>query len=528
MDDSPRHTVRQRVRPLIAVIALGCLGWALLMTDALASRAPERQSQAAPGAAPALPWQDCGGGVQCATMTVPVDWTRPAEPTTVLNLAKLPARHPQRRLGALIANFGAGNSTSVLHGPRPPVLTELTEWFDVVVFDPRGLGQADNGTLVRCPERPAPIDGLVLARTAADWQAHARANAAYDKSCREAAGAAYQGLTSWQIAHDLEAIRAALGEEKLRYFGNSYGTTYGQAYAELFPTRVARMYLDGVADHTQRRLEDWLRNYAITQERQLLRFRDWCEERGADQPAADGASGCPLYGSDAAKVWDELVARARRAPLPAPGAGQGRTVTVNQLFAGALVGMNPPRWPTLARAMAKARDGDASDFLTALAAPPPEAFGSVQPALLCHDFMPDLPDYREFLAIEHRLRRVAPRFGWIEGRYELGRCLGVGKEPAYQPHPLRAPGLSPVLVTIGEVDNTTANRGAAHLASQLPGGRALWHGDGHVAYLLGNRCLATHAHRYLTAGTLPPAGARCPAELLSQLPNSTAATSPTR
>jgi hypothetical protein len=214
---------------------------------------------------------------------------------------------------------------------------------------------------------------------------------------------------------------------------------YGQAYAQLFPTRVGRMYLDGVADHTQPKLKDWLRSYATTQERQLLRFRDWCNQRVS----------CALHGSDAAAVWVELVARAERASLPAPSAGAGQTVSVEQLFAGALVGMNPPNWPKLAQAMAAARAGDAGQFHTVLRSPPPEEFALVSNALLCHDFISVQPGYQEFLALESRLRAVAPAFGWIEGRYELGRCLGIRGEPNYPPRPMSVPGLAPILIGIG-------------------------------------------------------------------------------
>ena len=129
------------------------------------------------------------------------------------------------------------------------------------------MGDRGSASLVRCEAPPPGLTGLILRPGKKDWHAHARANAAYDASCREAMGAAYAGLTSWQVAHDLEALRAALGEPKLRYFGNSYGTVYGQAYLESFPTKVGRMVLDGVADHTRASLERWLLDNALTEER---------------------------------------------------------------------------------------------------------------------------------------------------------------------------------------------------------------------------------------------------------------------
>ena len=169
-----------------------------------------------------------------------------------------------------------------------------------------------------------------------------------------------------------------------------------------------------------------------------------------------------------------------------------------------------PRWPDLAKALAAARTGDLGKFPVEL---PPEPFGSVQPALLCHDFMPDVPGYEEFLAIEERLRQVAPRVGWLTGRMQLGRCAGVEGSPAYPPGAIEARGVPPVLVGIGERDNNTPNLGAARVAAQLPGARTVWHGDGHAAYLLGNRRLAGHVLAYFVNGVLPPTGTHCAAEL---------------
>jgi pimeloyl-ACP methyl ester carboxylesterase len=450
---------------------------------------------AGPGFRPSVvDWTGCGNGVLCATMTVPADWHHPGGPTTLLNLAKMPAKGASE--GTLIVNLGSGVSTATTHAtPRMPVYDELTAHFDVVVMDSRGVGQPGNGTLIPCPApQPAPTD-LLKATSQADWNAHADKVAAYDASCRHAAGPLYDGLTSWQSAHDIEALRVAVGAPELRYVGNSYGATYGQAYADLFPTHVRSMVLDSTPDHTRPRLEDWLRDRAVTQERQLFRFRDWCDAR----------TSCPLRGQDAVRIWDDLVARP---PLP-----------VGVLDAGLLNGLlTPPTWPKLATALAKARDGDPGDFLTTIAPPPPESAGYLLNETLCHDYLPDVPGYQQFQPIEQRLKAIAPHIGWTEGRFELGRCLGLSRGPSYSPAPLKATGMPPALVVIGQLDSNSPNIGAAHVAAQLPGARALWHGDGHAAYFLhGNTCVNGYVITYLTDGTLPPAGVTCPAEMMTHV-----------
>ncbi|MFI5586438.1 alpha/beta hydrolase [Amycolatopsis sp. NPDC051758] len=387
---------------------------------------------------PSLSWTDCTAEVQCSTLTVPADRQDPGGPATALNLVRLPASG--HRLGSVVVGLGSGNGTNALLGRVPAPLRELAENFD-----------AANGTLVRCDRAPS-VYGLVLDPTEAGWAAQ---------------------------AHNLDALRAALDEKTLRYLGNSYGTSDGQTYAEQFGSRLGRMYLDGVADHTQPDPAASLTDHARTKEQQLRTFGDWC----AATPA------CALHGQDVTAVWDQVGA---------PRAGM-------------LIGLAPPRWRDLAAGLAAARTGDFSRLPAEL---PPEPFGSVQPALLCHDFMPAAPSHREFLAIEAQLRKVAPRVGRLAGRMQLGRCVGVEGGPAYPPASPKARNLPPILIGIGELDNNTPNLGAERVAAQLPGARVVHHGDGHAAHLLGNHCLAGHVRAHFVAGTLPPAGTECAAELM--------------
>ncbi|WP_030431339.1 hypothetical protein [Allokutzneria albata] len=189
------------------------------------------EQHAADAKAPELLWCDCGEGVQCAAMTVPVDCAKPDGAKTKVQVEKLPARDPRRRRGALEANFRSGASNAALmHAPRrPPSGERFTDTFDLVTLDARGIAHPKNELAIHCPNPPGKgIDRMVMT-TEQGWQKLEQTNAAWDASCRRAMGEAFAWLTSWQTAHDLEALRAALGEKKLRYFGNPYGTTYAQA-----------------------------------------------------------------------------------------------------------------------------------------------------------------------------------------------------------------------------------------------------------------------------------------------------------
>ncbi|MGR6918674.1 alpha/beta fold hydrolase [[Actinomadura] parvosata] len=455
-----------------------------------------------------LVWKDCGDGLRCADLVVPVDWADPGGPSTSVHVAKLPTTGKSAK--PLIVNFGGpGTSTAMLRrkgdpdapAELPRLLDELQRSFDVIAIDPRGMSEPASGKKVSCAEPESSIYGLLLAKAKQDWDAHAATNAAHQASCRIMAKSTWGGMTAWNVAHDIDALRAALGQDTIIYAGNSYGTVYAQAYLELFPQRVGRMYFDGTADHTQPDFEAWLRDYAVTQERHLTLFRDWCARR----------TDCALHGRDAGRAWDELVARVRRAPLPA---SSGRTVSEGQLYAGGIKGMNPARWPQLATALRKALDGDAGDFLEELR--PDEGGTSISQDALCNDFMPKLPTYEEFQGIEARLREIAPRFGWLEGRFELGRCWGRNGGASWAPHPLRVKDTPPILFAIGELDNNTNHLGQAHVAEQIPSARVLRHGDGHASWA-GNTCLRRHVFTYLSTGALPAPGTRCPAERIQKV-----------
>nr|WP_240972313.1 alpha/beta fold hydrolase [Nonomuraea sp. FMUSA5-5] len=481
----------------------------------------------------------------------------------------MPARDPARSLGPLVVSTGAGPTIQDARA-RPDGVSELARWFDVVLVGSRGIGDRGSAATVRCSVPQPDPRRLQLTPGADAWRRYARDNAAYDRSCRIAAGPAYAGLTSWQVAHDLDAVRAALGQPRLRYFGNGYGAVYGQAYLELFPRRVERMYLEGVPDHGQPSVGRRLIARARAAERQLTAFRDWCARR----------AGCPLAGDDALKVLDALLTHApsptgppaplpgaptgrtplpgapsRRASLPGhqpeqaplPGdrgertllgggaplhAGAVRTVSAREVVTGVLAGLAPQRWPELARALAAAGAGDAGP-LAAMAAPAePVAPATVARSLHCHDFMPAVPAYRRFLAMEARLRAIAPRVGWPTAREEVGRCLGIGAGPSWPPRPAhlgvrsaaaRSARVPKVLVGIGRLDVESPAWGAARVAARIPGAAVLWHGDGHGAYLMQGAaklratCLRTRVHDFLVNGTTPRARTRCPGELTAAL-----------
>lgn len=486
------------LRRLTAVMAAACVsvtGLTGLVGTANASSGGASRSEG-------ISWGDCTGrgfagtDIRCADISVPVGWRHPRGERTMIGVAKLPVKNPEQREGSLLVNLGGPGSTVQSLPQMKDKLAGLRRWFDVIAFDPRGIG-ASSG--VSCPT-PAPNQvNLLVNLDRLAWHQFARANREWAAGCRQAAGPLAGHLDAWQVAHDMEAIRAALGEGGLNYYGNSYGTVYGQTYADLFPSQVDRMFLDSVANHTERSALQMTAPMAKVPRDEFRRFGRWCETD----------TDCALYPDNARDVWDKLMTKARRHPLPAPGAGDGKTVGPGQLRLSTLNPIsNRSRWPQFAKALAKARAGDASDLYIPTSAPPSDT--SVANLGWCSDF-PFRGGWGSMAHLERQLRNIAPRIGWLNARVLYARCAGLDRQGSFPPHRIDADGLPPVLLVNGLRDQATPPAGGRTVAAQLPGSVWVRADADHGVYLDGNRCVRDIVHRYLRAGDLPEPGRSCPA-----------------
>lgn len=408
----------------------------------------------ATSAAPKLAWHTCHDGLECSALEVPADWTRPSA-TIALPLVKLPARAD--RLGTLVVNPGGPAAVArdfALPGYRDQ-FADLAARHDVVVVDPRGLD-------VTCPTAAPPALPSPLSPDA--HAAYAAANARFAATCPPPGP-----LHARQVARDLDALRRALGERRLNYFGNSYGTVYGQAYAALFGHHVGRMYLDSVFDHTTPDLAEWVRPGAVTAERNLHRMAAWC----AEDPA------CALHGQDVLAVWDRVAVDPAVPNWVAARIGNDRS------------------WPAIATALVQG-----------VTAGPTVPDHRLARTALCSDFaFPD--DFESLKRVEDGLRAVAPRVGWAVQPWRVsGHCSGLPRTDLDPPAPFDAPGLPPVLVANGDHDPLTPAAHGRRVAARLHAAYLPTAGN-HGLYLRGNTCVRDHVHRYLWTGTLPPRDARC-------------------
>ncbi|MFF2922612.1 alpha/beta hydrolase [Streptomyces celluloflavus] len=494
--------------------ALGRALTALLLTTALGTAGrPALAALPAPlKGTGLLHWTACARPdslpeARCTTLRVPLDHSRPGGPTIPLVIARLPARHPERRIGPLLINGGGPGGSAVrdVATAAPPFdtpeLDRLRDRFDLIGMDPRGVGES---APVRC-DRPLRDPAVrAFPRTPAEFARLAHLNRDAGRSCRRATGPLLAHVDTRSVVRDVDAVRVALGAETLSWFGLSYGTEIGTLYAEHAPHRVRAMVLDGAVDHDRSTRRAALDEARAT-EAAFARFTAWCRT----------GTTCALHGWDVPAVYDRLMADAERGRVraAAPGVGRRLAASAEELAGGAYTYLTErARWPRLAQALAAAAGTDGPPDASALlrAAPYGQSAYPSYRAVGCHDFAPGTRGFADFKRRWTRLRAAAPHtwrysefWDWTSG------CLGWPVKAANPPAPVDVRGTPPVLVVSTLHDPATPYAWARALASDIAGARLLTADlDGHTG-ALHSSCARAQEAAYLVTVRLPAAGSVC-------------------
>jgi pimeloyl-ACP methyl ester carboxylesterase len=452
-------------------------------------------------------WSDCADGFQCGRLTVPVDYNAPTGSTITLALTRRPAGAGADRQGSLVINPGGpgGSGVEYAQAAEKVISKAALEGFDIVGFDPRGVG--DSAPL-KCLDREQ-TDAFVAADPTPDTAAE---RAAADRQFRDLAASCARGggdllahVDTASAARDLDILRSALGDRRLFYLGKSYGTFLGATYAELFPRNVGRMVLDGAIDPS-------LSNEAVSLgqaqgfEQATTAFVADC----AKQPS------CPLGADPQAGMGrlQDFIAGLDRKPLKSTS---DRLLTEGLGSLGIAVAMyDQSSWPVLRQALDAALGGDGSPLLGLSDAYTERAKdgsytsnqNTVIYAVNCLD-RPDKGGIAAAVKSEPRFRAAAPTWGaflaWGEAACAYWPAMGVGK-----PHSIVAEGSPPIVVVGTTRDPATPYAWAQGLARQLSDGHLVtYEGDGHTAYMRGSRCIDQAIDRYLLTGTVPQPGLKC-------------------
>lgn len=441
--------------------------------------------------------------LQCAWLAVPLDHADPAGPVINLAVQRMGARDEDDRIGSLVVNPGGpgGSGVEMVANIDGVLGNALTSAFDVVGFDPRGVGKSAPLDCLSDADLNAYVD-LPTPTTASEMKAVAAETKKFAEGCATLSGELVEHVDTVSAAKDMDVLRAALGEETLTYYGASYGTKLGATYAELFPEKVGKFVLDGGMDPTLGQKELAL-GQAEGFEVALRAYVESCQS-GDD---------CPLEGDVDAGVEQirDFLASVEDEPLQA-GADE---ITAGEAFYGVITPLyREDYWPMLTQVLALAFEGDGS-MLKFLA----DSYLSRQGDTFISNSLEasavinclDDPSSLSVAQIEDvmgEFEKASPTFGPMLAT-GLGGCAGFGFD-APEKLVIDADGAAPILVTATTRDPATPYAWGVALAEQLDSGVLISReGDGHTAYNAGNACVDTAIEEYFLDGVTPSATLNC-------------------
>ncbi len=494
-----------RLRALLAVCILSlavCSGGG---AEAKAPKPSSTSSTTSSGTATALTWNDCGRG-QCAVLRVPLDAAKPTGEQIKLALARVPAGRPDERIGSLLINPGGPGApgTDFVETVASQLPSSITDRFDIVGWDPRGTGASSPVDCGRKLDYLFDVDSAP--DDAAEQAALADASAQFAEDCKRRSGILLEHIASIDTVRDMERIRGALGDDKLTFAGYSYGTYLGALYAQEYPDRVRMLVLDGAIDPAIP-VDEVSLQQAKGFEQSLTAFLDDCAWKKSCELHNDGNPRAAL---------DEIRARIERRPMEGDG-GQRLGPTQLDIAIGAPLYSGAGGYRVLARALAKARDGDPQPLLRLfddyVLRDANGRYAAEWPAFLAISCLdgPEL-DPDQIWAMQARAAQQAPYFGAAN--------IGLSLPCAYWPVPpvnptptaVTAPTSPPIVVVGTTGDPATPVAWAAGLARELGNARFVTVvGTTHTSSLDGNPCLDRALTAYLIRLVPPRPGLRCPA-----------------
>lgn len=442
---------------------------------------------------PAIDWGTCAKGLpktfECGRVVVPLDWDDVGGTTISLAVTRL--KHTTKRYqGVMLVNpggpGGSGTSYPVLRDAVPDNAGDSYDW---IGFDPRGVGESRPA--LRCIRdyftgpRPAYVPSTKAIERA--WLARSKSYAA---ACARRNGALLAHITTEDSVKDMDAIRAALGEEQINFFGYSYGTSLGQTYGTLFPTHLRRAVLDSNVDPRS----DWYQanfDQDVAFEKTFRVFAGWVAKHDAAYH----------LGSTQTVVVTSLDTARDRLNAHPVGTIGGDEFSDTLLSAG----YYQSTWPDIARfasdwivrhdrkALKQGYDDNGAEA--------DDNGYAVYLATSCNESR--WPGYRIYRADSWRYHRVAPFETWGNSWYNAP-CV-TWPLPYQAPVDIDGTKVSSMLLIDETLDAATPYAGSLETRRRFPNSVLLAEPGGttHAGSLGGNACVDDTIARYLRDATLP-------------------------
>ena len=456
-----------------------------------------------------LTWKDCGKNQQCATAIAPMDWRNPSK-TTDITLALTRASAIGTRLGSLFVNPGGPGASGydLVHDNLNYAASKtLQESYDVVGWDPRGVGRS---TPVTCYD-DKKLDRFIYGVAKNPVNSPAWVTEVTDQSkdfaasCLKNTGPVLEFIDTQSTVHDLDMLRAVVGDAKLNYLGYSYGSDIGMYYVDRFAKKVGHVVLDGSTDST---LSIFDINVA-----QSTGFENALKAYLADCPSTKG---CPFPGSvdDSLAKISALYDRLTVTPITAP---DGRVLDQNLLDTAINSALyDKSSWPYLSDMFSEIRKGTTDTaFVLADSYNGRNADGSYKDnsleafiAIGCLDY-PTVTDPAVIASENARLIQAAPT---LTRPTVIGdvTCENWPFQNREAPARVTGAGAAPILILSSTGDPATPYQWGVALSKQLQSAHLVTrHGEGHTAYNRGIPCIDNTVDRYFVSGTVPKKDPDC-------------------
>lgn len=450
-----------------------------------------------------LQWEDCAGA-ECATVTVPVDYSDPEGETIELAVNRLSVSEDAER--ALFINPGGPGGSGIDYAPvvATQMSAELREEYDVIGFDPRGVGQSNPIQCLPDDEFADFLDEESVIETREDLDEAVEAMREFGQGCVDDAGDLASLMSTQDVAQDLDVLRVVFGQEKLDYYGASYGTHIGAAYADLYPERSGRLVLDAAVGLNIDPIEQ---NLVQAEGFQVAfdAFAEWCVAQDSCGLGDSVEQAGVTVSTFLQQVNDGVL------EISAP-----RDFTPNDATYGIIAPLYQQElWPILNHALTRAisegngeplqsvadlyfqRDGDtfSSNMFHAIF------------AVRCLDSTDTIPLDEQFDLVDE-FTAVSPVFG--EYMVWDTSCQEWPAESPYEPLDYRAEGTDPIMVIGTTRDPATPLEWSEQMAANFENGFLLTRdGDGHGGWGQGSDCTDDAVEQFLSTGEPPDDGLVC-------------------
>lgn len=454
-------------------------------------------------ATPEYDWTDCGAGLECAYIDVPLDYSDTSSDTISIYVTRHLALDPSERIGTLLVNPGGpGFGGSYLAERAGSIFsTDLLDRFDILGFDPRGTGRSEPAIDCIDDYDDYFAGGDITPDTEAERQEIIDTSERFTEICFEKNGDLLPHVGTNNVARDMDMIRRSLGEDEISYFGFSYGSELGSVWATMFPETVRAAVLDGATDPEADSLDGSLQQ-SKGFEQSISTFLARCS----------GDRACAFHNDgDAEGAFDELMARMDENPIPtSPGRpdltrGMALTAVAQAMYSSSY-------WDTLERALDDAQAGDGAGLLdlfdTYFQRRPDGSYGNELEAflnILCADD-PTRTTIEAADAESVRFTEIAPRFRpGTTGDYTC-----VFWPEAIDPRiAITGAGAGPIVVIGTTGDSATPLEGTRNMARVLEDGRLIVvTAEQHTGYT-SDLCARRTADAYLIDLVVPDEETNC-------------------